>query len=132
MTYPASIAQSTTTSSPTPFPGPYQPDLFTFLFFLVGIILALIIWPQDSGADASAAAAALVSSSASTQPAQQPCQENPESVYPPGMEIDLVQKGWVRSKAEDRGARPLGARSMAEEGRRVGRGGEVCDQDLNA
>lgn len=99
MIHPASIAQIT--NDPSLFPGPYHFDLFNFffyIFFLVGIILVVKIWPQKSVADANAAAAA-------SKPAQQAHEDMSESVYPPGMQIDVVLKELDEKKGGRMGAK---------------------------
>lgn len=77
MTYPASIAQIT--NNPSPFPGACA-AYFTAFLALAGVIAALVFWPEQEQAD---------------QPAQAP---NSESMYPPGMQFDLVEeeRGWAR------------------------------------
>lgn len=120
MTHPASIAQLT--NDPSPFPGPYYLDLFSLLFyllfyllFLACIIIVLKFWPQKSTTAAAAAVAV-------SKPAQQPCQYAPESdsVYPPGMQIDMVLKEMDKEKG-GRVGESVGGRGMAE-----GRRGVKC------
>ena len=76
----------------------------------------LKIWPQNSGTNVAAPATAL------DQPAQQPRQDAPESdsVYPPGMQIDMVLKAMDKEKG-GRGGESAGGRSMAD-----GRRGVKC------
>lgn len=82
MTYPASIAQIT--NNPSPFPGACA-AYFTAFLALAGVVAALVIWPEQAD-----------------QPAQAHGGGKPVSMYPPGMQIDLVEeeRGWARGREE--------------------------------
>ena len=81
MTYPASIAQVTNNPNPNPFPGAFPAYLTAFLA-LAGAIAALVIWPEQAD-----------------RPAQAHGGGKPVSMYPPGMQFDLVEaeRGWTRA-----------------------------------
>lgn len=89
MTYPASIAQISNNPTPTPVPGAC-PAYFTAFLALAGVVAALVIWPEQTN-----------------QPAQAHGGHKPVSMYPPGMQFDLVEeeRGWAREGERKKSSR---------------------------